>query len=452
MMYDEEPPPAPDEWASEDDLPIRLRVVGPDEQPENGPDPGVYASLQKTSRMKDGERIEGPPKANPLNCRLILNNDARWAGRLGFDEHLSAPIIEDGGRFRPMRDADLAALGIELADAYGIDFRHQDLDRTVMLVCREHPRHELRDWLSGLQWDGVARLEELWTRYFGCAVHRLTATYGVAYGVQAVARVLAPGCDAQAMVVLVGVQGRGKSRAVRALAGQTEAGRAYTTDLPEGRSVADVDSLMTMHGAWLVNADELEALQRSSIGAVKSWLTRTEDTYRSPYGRLPETHRRQSVVIGSTNRNSFLVDSSGSRRFWVMEVTDKIDVAAIARDREQLWAEAVAYYRQGVRWWLDEAQELARAQENDTWRVEGWHEADIAAMVSAAARDNARLFVHDVVEQIAERYGVHDRQQAAAKAKATLENLGCTWSKAKAKNPRTGVASRYYLAPPPVVG
>ena len=441
-----EPPPG---WR------VYTREEAPAEADDGKPDGAVWSVLAKSMRRnKDGELVEGAPKAIGLNAALVLRHDPRWAGKLAYDLHRSAVVmVDDRTRLlQPMTDADETWVQHWISSVYGMDVPQQAVGRAIDLVAREHSTHPLRDWLDGLQWDGVDRLAELWPRYFGVNAdeHALVCEYGTMWAIQAVARVMRPGCDAQGMVVLVGAQGKGKTRGIQALAGDME-GRRLSVDLPTGMPLGHKDSIACMHGSWLVNVDELEALHRSSIGEIKAWVTQTEDTYRSPYGKRPESHARQQVLIGSTNRGAFLVDSTGSRRFWVMDLgdVDRVDVEAIQRDREQLWAEAVALYRSGARWWLDTAQQRTQAALNEGYRVDGWHEAEIAPYVEARKGCDRPIFVADVLEYLQDRHRLtFDAQAVMGKCKATLEHLGCRWSM-RHKLPRgpANIASRYYTPP-----
>jgi len=77
-------------------------------------------------------------------------------------------------------------------------------------------------------------------------------------------------------------------------------------------------------------------------------------------------------MVGSSNELEF-IDRTGNRRFWPIRVTGSIDVARIAADRDQLWAEAVALYEAGYHWWLAPnieaiaAEQQADFQEPDIW-------------------------------------------------------------------------------------
>ena len=65
---------------------------------------------------------------------------------------------------------------------------------------------------------------------------------------------------------------------------------------------------------------------------------------RLAYGRLTHEAPRHFIVVGTTNDERYLIDNTGNRRFWPVRVGD-IDLEALARDRDQLWAEAAARER-----------------------------------------------------------------------------------------------------------
>ena len=77
-------------------------------------------------------------------------------------------------------------------------------------------------------------------------------------------------------------------------------------------------------------------------------------------------------LAGTTNRNDFLTDDTGGRRFWPV-VVGAVDLDAFTRNRSQLWAEAVALFSGGERWWLDHEDEgsakevVASRSADDPW-------------------------------------------------------------------------------------
>lgn len=95
---------------------------------------------------------------------------------------------------------------------------------------------------------------------------------------------------------------------------------------------------------------------------------------------------RQCVFAGSVNPETYLRDETGNRRFWPVRC-GSIDLVALARDRDQLWAEAVARYREGAIWWLDEPELVAsaKAEQDQRYQVDGMHASIDGLAMSAAA-------------------------------------------------------------------
>jgi putative DNA primase/helicase len=95
---------------------------------------------------------------------------------------------------------------------------------------------------------------------------------------------------------------------------------------------------------------------------------------------------RQCVFTGSVNHSTYLRDETGGRRFWPVHCGE-IDVDALARNRDQLWAEAVSQYRGGEVWWLEtpELNREAERQQSDRYEEDAWHPL-IAAWVEHPER------------------------------------------------------------------
>jgi putative DNA primase/helicase len=218
------------------------------------------------------------------------------------------------------------------------------IGQAMLTVARLTPSHPVRNYLNGLRWDGQHRIDSWLTRYMGVAQSHYSNAVGSKWLISAVARVMRPGSKVDTALVLEGKQGIGKSRALRILGGDW-----FTDNLGDLR---EKDTLLQLAGKWIVELGELDAISRHESTQVKAFLSRQEDVYRVPFGRVSESFPRQCVFAGTTNSDTHLKDETGNRRWWPVRC-QKIDLAALAQDRDQLWAEAFAMFKEGKNWYLD---------------------------------------------------------------------------------------------------
>jgi predicted P-loop ATPase len=144
-----------------------------------------------------------------------------------------------------------------------------------------------------------------------------------------------------------------------------------------------------LRGKWIIEIGELSAMQKSEIESTKAFISRQEEKFRPAYNRKEIIYKRRCVFIGTTNQVAYLRDETGNRRFWPVPIKT-IDLAALKRDRDLLWAEALYRYRKGEKWYLteDESNLAAKVQKDrvseDVWqellsvRLEGFTEVSIA--------------------------------------------------------------------------
>lgn len=315
-------------------------------------DGSMYAYL-----LCDGK---GKPKANPENTRRVLEWHPAWVDNLRFNTLAQAVEVIDVGRlpeiFRgaarePAWTAQhTTALRCWFHSTLDLDPGQITLPHVIGMVARLKSYSPVSDYLRSLTWDGIPRLDNWLLSYMGCRQddpHYLRAV-GRRILISAVARAHDPGCQADSMLILEGEQGTGKSSAVRILAGSwfddTE------LDLTNLK-----DSGMQLRNVWLYEWGELAGLRRHEIARVKSWVSKRTDRFRAPYAPEVESQPRHCIFIGTCNpAGDYLTDTTGNRRFWPA-YCGTIDLKALARDRDQLWAEANAAYHQGAEWHLTDA-------------------------------------------------------------------------------------------------
>lgn len=303
------------------------------------------------------------PIPNLHNVLLALRLDPEWQGKLRYDEMRCTVVMPDA----PIEDIDVFRIH-EWMQEHGL--RRLGLDpvrEAVELVGREHPFHPLRNWLSGLTWDGNLRLSGWMHTYLGAPDSEAVKAFSAMFLVAMVARIFQPGCQADYMPVLEGPQGILKSQACRVLAGN------YFSDSLPDLSADYVRISMHLRGKWLIEVSELSAFNKAEATKLKAFLTTQVEQYTPKFAHREVSEPRQCVFVGTTNDDQYLRDTTGGRRFWPVHC-GVIDLEALRRDRDQLFAEAVDAYNRDVQWWPDPnfeskyiKPEQEKKYETDAW-------------------------------------------------------------------------------------
>ncbi|MDS9467972.1 VapE family protein [Paracoccus sp. MBLB3053] len=255
---------------------------------------------------------------------------------------------------RQITDVDITHIQMKLSHL-GVEATIDHTRRAIELVAAVNPHHPIRQYLDGLEWDGVPRLERWLTDYAQAADTPYVRAVAEKTLIGAVARIYQPGCRVDNMLTLVSKQGTKKTTFV-----QTLAGKKFYTDITASMDDATAHK---MQGYWIIEMAEMASYTRTAYDQAKAFISRTEDNFRKPYGSVYEKYPRQCIFIATFNPTAdegFLKDKTGNRRYWVVEV-GKFDIDGIEAIRDQLWAEAVHAYRSGKQWWLtdEEQEELA---------------------------------------------------------------------------------------------
>jgi len=296
------------------------------------------------------------------NIVLILGNDAAWHGVLAYNEFAGTVVKRSPppfarGETGEWTDQDDARLEHWLETAYQMRrVPESAIQRGVMLAADEHRFHEVREYLNKLKWDGLPRLAHWLHLYLGAEQSEYAALAGAKYLIGAVAKVMRAPVKVENVLILEGPQGAGKSSALKAMF------QPWFTDA--AFEIGSTDGYQIIRGMWGVELAELDGFNRAESSKSKGFFSRETDRYRSPYGRKPVNVHRQCVFAGSVNHATYLKDDTGNRRYMPVTV-GFIDVEELRRDRDQLWAEALAEYEQGTVWHVRAAEAAFFAEEQD---------------------------------------------------------------------------------------
>lgn len=363
------------------------------EAPDATPEPAV---ADWRDHLFCSER--GQPLALEANVVTLLSHAPELRGRLRWNEMARAvecrglPWDQATPSWRPWEDVDDAQLCIH-AQRQGLRVRPAICAAAVQVVAHEARVHPVRDYLDRLVWDDTPRLASWLGTYLGAkgeddGQRVYLREVGRCWLISAVARVYRPGCKVDTSPVLNGGQGVGKSSALAALVPDP----AWFAD--ELADLGTVDAAQGLAGKWIVELSELSAMRRSEIERVKAFLSRSTDHYRPSYGRRAIDAPRQCILAGTTNSDIYLTDVTGGRRFWPVQV-GTIDLDALRRDRDQLWAEAVAAFKAGEPWWLSrETEALAKVEQEDRREAHPW-EVHVLAWLA----DRIEATAEQVLEQ-----------------------------------------------------
>ncbi len=375
----------------------------------------------KPEWLRDCLRGEtGKPLSNLANAALALRSDPAFKGMFAYDEMLCAAVLirsldepADGFKPRAVTDVDVGKLQ-EMVQKIALvrlpnDVTHQAVD----IVAHQLRFHPVRNYLNGLIWDGTPRLKTWLSRYMGAEASAYAEKIGTMFLISMVARIFEPGAKVDHMLVLEGLQGELKSASCAVLGGDW-----FSDNLPDVTGGKDV--AQHLRGKWLIEVSEMHAMSRAEAALLKSFISRQHERYRPSYGRREVIEPRTCVFIGTTNKDTYLRDETGGRRFWPLKV-GTIKIEALTSDRDQLFAEAVKLYRDRVPWWPDRnfEREHIMPQQARRYEADVWEES-----IAAYLKTKTKVTVSEIAKLAlyieTPRIGTADQRRIAA----VLEMLG----------------------------
>ena len=328
---------------------------------------------------RDSDFIRAPDgtivKDNQDNVRRGI---AMLGVELSYQEFAERMLVAEEGKLaRPLDDRTMNSIWLRIDREHRFRPSFLFFEKVLTDAAYDNSFHPVRDYLASLTWDGEPRINN-WLATYGGAEDAsdnaeettyLEAVSGIVL-IAAVRRVLHPGCKYDEMLVLESQQGFNKSGALRALCPNDE---WFSDDLPLNVDAKEI--IERTLGKWIIEASDLVGGRKADRDHLKSMLSRQVDgPARMAYARIPVERPRQFIIIGTTNNNEYLADATGARRFWPVKV-GRFDVEGIARDRDQLWAEAVAREAAGESIRLHEGLwDMAGQHQEQRRSVDAWEE------------------------------------------------------------------------------
>lgn len=385
----------------------------------------VQARLFKTT--------DGKVKQTIANCIMVLECDPNLAKNFFFDERaytesVMGPLPWDSREgVRPISRSDHSGLASYLEINYNLNQKSKAVDALATVTMR-NSRNVIAEWLDSLEWDGERRIALLLPMFLGCEPSDYNLEVMTLSMLAAVTRAYEPGAKYDYMPVLKGAQGIGKSSFLRRL-GHCSDWYLDNLNTVEGDAAAE-----KLRGMWIVELAELLAVtKQKDVEAVKAFVTQQVDTIRPKYGINTEQRPRSCVLFGTTNKDAFLTDATGNRRFLPIECGVHPQVHSPADPSHQAffdlaWAEAVHIYKNEHPKLVlsDESAKIALAAQvtstEDDPRlgiVQEYLDSKIRAeeLRGSGSRENIRVCVPEILEQA---FGI-DRSRIPAERKLTSE-------------------------------
>lgn len=339
----------------------------------------------------------GLPYPTLANGSRILQIHPKLTGKIWYDTFQRKVWHTLRGAKSEWEDSDAADLTVFIQQSMHLPkFTTSLVHEAANHAARRASRNSLTDWLSSLKWDGTERLDTWLSDIVGVDRTEYLTAVSRNWLVSMVARAYQPGCQVDTMPVLEGQMGRGKSRFLEILGGEWFG--TVTT------AIGETDFIQEIQGVWLVEIPDMTGFGRREHSAILAAIVNRVDRYRPSYGRTVENRPRCCVLAATSETDDYLTDVRGRRRFWPIRCVD-IDLDILREQRDRLFAEAVARFREGHRWYEmpDETdrEQLDRMQE-DLWTEQVLNYVDgLAPQLSGGAMKTIALpayVLHDVLK------------------------------------------------------
>ena len=287
------------------------------------------------------------------NMERIIQLDNRFKEKIKYNEFSDKIEYQEN----PIDDNHISKMSSIIENEYNIH-SHKKLDDAIRNVANSNRYNPLKKILEGLEWDGVQRINTMFTDTLGAENNKYNSNVAKLLLLGALNRLYNEGCKFDYCVILSSenTQGLGKSSLIRKLALDD----MYFTDSLRTLET-DTNTLQLLRGKWFIELGELKALNKCKGGAesIKQFISAQADTYRDSYARHTKDFKRKCVFVGTTNKSEYLIDDTGNRRFLPVICATEGDKESMSRIKYhmyenteeiknyvlQLWAEAMFVFQ-----------------------------------------------------------------------------------------------------------
>ena len=275
------------------------------------------------------------------NYVAIMRSDEAYRG-IKFNEmrgRAEIHSVEKGVlKIEPWTDADEAQSMMHIEQTYGIYSKDKHA-AALRILFQDRAYNPIVEIVDGIKWDGEPRCRHFLRKWGKCEDTPYTQEVSRLIFAGGINRLYRPGCKFEDVPILMGDQGCGKSTLIRYL--------AINDDwFGELKVMEGQQAIEDLSGKWIMEIPEMSAFTKAKDQeAIKAFVSRQRDQYRKPYDRNTTELYRRCTFVASSNNRSPLVDKTGNRRWYPVELhSDGYEIFAHEQEiREyiiQCWAEA----------------------------------------------------------------------------------------------------------------
>jgi hypothetical protein len=338
-----------------------------------------WQSLGLATHIQQKRIVVQPSQMNALR---VLTGADEWRNRLALDITTGRVLLDstdlDDSRFFSLQERVVQFC------AWERPANRQWWTDVVRAAAEKNPINPREAYLRALSWDGKPRLDTWFTECVAADDDDLNRTIGRKWLLSCVARWLRPGCQCDTVLILQGNEGARKNTLLRVLAG----GSARVVPL---RGM-DREGQMLIATSWIVEMPEGAMLKRADRNALKGFITDPVDHYRLPYAASTVAVQRAFVIVATVNPGDlFQTDQDGLRRFWPVQVKERIEYERVEEMREQLLAEAVVAIDREEKWWFDTTPAALRERVQNALEASAVDDAIVKLIETQAGKGGMQL-------------------------------------------------------------